>query len=516
MQKRFYWHAPNSVRGKVVHKHDNLPGKHLATPARLLVMFFAAIVNLAAHPVFAELNFSPCYLTGSSGNGTLQAQCTTWQRPLNPDAPDGEQVELFVAKMPSTALDPASDALTIINGGPGGSSIDLMVDIAPLLQAFTRERDVIVLDQRGTGRSTPLECQALTDTAESAERAEILAATKECLAKLSYDPRYFTTSVAVRDLEALRKAAGYSHLNLYGVSYGTRVAQHSVRRYPNQSRSQIIDGVIPPTTTLGSNVAFNSQDELDDLFERCQSDPDCAERFPTLAADFSRLSTVLKTAPFDLTLQHPVTGVHTDLTLTYGHLAVWLRLALYAPETSALVPLIIDQAANQQNYLPVAASALRMLHQLTDSLNYGMHNAVVCTEDAPFYNDAEEDFASLAGTYLGRDMYDTLKAMCSVWPEGIRDDNLNEPMSSDVPTLVLSGERDPITPARYGEAVLSNYGRVRHVVAPGQGHGTIARGCMARLVLDFVEEPDPQALDTQCVQYMSDFPFFTDLMGPTP
>lgn len=462
------------------------------------------------------IEFAPCYLTGSGGDGNLQAECATWQRPLDPAQPNGKQVELFVAKLPSTAIDPAKDAFTVINGGPGGSSVNMLVEFAPILQAFTRERDVIVLDQRGTGRSVPLSCPSLTDEPEAYEEDAILTATKECLAQLAYDPRYFTTSVAVEDLEALRTALGYRQLSVYGVSYGTRVAQQYMRQYPEATRSVVIDGVVPAPAKLGGNVAINSQQTLDKVLARCSAENACAERFPNLANDFQRLSERLRNQPIPLQLQHPVTGLPTNIELAYGHLAIWIRLALYAPETTALIPLIIDQAANAQNYLPVAASALRLLHQLTTSITYGMHNAVVCTEDVPFYVESEEDFAALEASYLGRDMYDTLKVMCSVWPQGILAEEMKAPLNSDVPTLVLSGEFDPITPPAFGDAVMPGLSQAKHIIAPGQGHGTLPRGCIPRLVLDFVESADISAVDESCTKYLGAYPFFTDLMGPPP
>lgn len=469
--------------------------------------------NLLAAP-----EFKPCSLTGSGGNGNLQAECAIWKRPLDPSATatSQEQIELFVARLASTAIDPARDAFTIINGGPGGSSIDMMVDLAPVLQAFTRERDVIVIDQRGTGRSTPLDCTALTDTTDEIDIAQTIELTQECFNELPYDPRFFSTSVAVEDLEALRRSMGYEQLSVYGVSYGTRVALQFLRVYPDSLRSVVIDGVVPPELSLGSNIAINSQRALEAVFARCATSPVCDEHFPNLHQAFDRLSKRLQTHTVPLQLQHPVTGAPTQLDLTYGHLTIWLRLALYAPETTALIPLIIDQAANHENYLPVAASALRMLHDLTVSLTYGMHNAVVCTEDVPFFDDASEDFATLEKTYLGREMYDSLKAMCSVWPAGVIHSDMKKPVISDVPTLVLSGEFDPITPPAYGEAVLPGLSRSLHVVAPGQGHGTISRGCMPRIILKFVETASIEELDTSCTRHLGTYPFFIDLMGPPP
>ncbi len=464
----------------------------------------------------AQVEFAPCSLTGSGGNGNLHAECAIWTQPLNREDPTDATLELTVAKLPSTAIDPAKDAFTIINGGPGGSSIDLLVDLSRIIETFTRERDVIVIDQRGTGRSAPLTCEGVTDTTESYDAEATARLTKECLDSLPHDPRYFTTTVAVDDLEALREALGYEQLTVYGVSYGTRVAMQYMRTYPESTRAVIIDGVVPPQRALGPLIAVHSQDVFDAIVGRCQTDLRCNESFPDVANKFARVRDRLSQTSIAMTLQHPVTGADTDLELTYGHLAAWLRFALYSPEMSALVPLIIHEAAENENYIPVAANALRLLHDINASLNYGMHNAVVCTEDTPYLDDAAVDFTQLENTYIGREMYDTLKVLCTSWPEGVRDAALKAPLTSDIPTLVLSGEFDPITPPAWGEEVMPGLSNAKHIVAPGQGHGTIARGCIPRLILDFVETPNPELVDETCLEHLAPYPFFVDLMGPPP
>ena len=421
-----------------------------------------------------------------------------------------------MARLASTAVDPAPDAFTIINGGPGGSSVDLLVDLVGAIQPITRERDVLVIDQRGTGRSAPLNCDTLTDAVDTPSLDQTIALTEECLASLPHDPRFFTTSVAVDDLEALRATLGYQQLSVYGVSYGTRVAMHYARQHPQQTRAVIVDGVVPPQLPLGPEIPLRSQYALDAMFERCSSEAACREQFPALREDFSALQNRLQTQPIAMTIRHPVTGKNTDLELSYGHLAMWIRLALYAPESSALLPLTIAQAANDDDFLPIAANALRMLHQLNTSMQYGMHNAVVCTEDTPYYEVDPADLEGLADTYMGSDIYTALSAMCSVWPAGVMDDSMNEALHSDVPTLVLSGEFDPITPPEYGEQIMPGLSNASHVIAPGQGHGVIGRGCVPKLILEFVEGLDLDSLNTSCTQHLSAFPFFLDAMGPAP
>ncbi|MEM7097155.1 MAG: alpha/beta hydrolase [Pseudomonadota bacterium] len=462
------------------------------------------------------LEFKPCSLTGSGGNGNLAAQCATWARPLNYAQPDGDQIELFVTKLASTALEPATDAFTIINGGPGGSSIDLLVDLAQIIRLFTSERDVIVIDQRGTGRSSPLLCDNITDSVDDFTTEETLQLTQKCLEVLSHDPRYFTTTVAIQDLEALRQALGYEALSLYGVSYGTRVAQQYMREFPQQTRAVVIDGVVPPTQILGTEIAIHSQEALISAFTRCAESTACAAAFPDLEADFSTLQDTLRNNPVPLTLNHPVTGQPTEIELSYAHLMAYIRFALYAPEMTSLIPLVITQAAKEQNYLPIAANALRLIHNVTESINYGMHNAVMCTEDVPFFTEATIDKERMQASYIGMEMFDTLGAMCDVWPPGELHPDMKASLVSDVPTLILSGEHDPITPPTWGEAVKPGLKNSIHIIAPGQGHGTIARGCIPTLIKEFIEQPDPNALDTSCVKHLGASPFFVSPMGPPP
>ena len=463
----------------------------------------------------ASLTLEPCTLYGSSGATRVEAECADFDRPLDPTKPGGEQLTLRVAVVKSLAPNPMTDAFTLINGGPGGSSIALYADLAPLLTGLLRERDILVVDQRGTGASSPLVCPELDETTAEPDLEQIRQATTKCLAALPVDPKPFTTSVAVEDLDAAREALGYEQLTVYGVSYGTRVAQHYARRFPERTRALIIDGVVPLQASLGPDIALNGQATLDALFDRCTADEACKTAFPALRDEFQTLSTRLKDAPLPLTIPHPITGAPETLDLGYGHLAVAIRLGAYAPETASLIPLQIHAAASDDNFVPIASQALTVMTQLDQSLNYGMHNSVVCTEDVPFYDfDVAAMREQLAGTYLGYDQVEALQEICRQWPSGPLDADFKEPLTTAIPTLLLSGEFDPITPPANAERVLPGLSKARHLIAPGQGHGVIGRGCVPSLLREFVETADPDALDAECLERLAPDPFFIDLMGP--
>ncbi len=482
------------------------------TPKRAMAALvpFVALLSQAAPAIELE----SCELTSSQGVGLVQARCGTLTRPLNPEAPDGASIELQVAVMASFSPEPQRDAFTVINGGPGGSSVTLYAEGAKAFAGILRERDIIVVDQRGTGSSVPLDCNELASLSGGVDLEAVSSATDECLAELPADPRFFTTSVAVADLDALRAELGYEQLNVYGVSYGTRVALHYARRYPQRVRSLIIDGVVPPGLGLGPNAALNAQETFDRLLERCAADTACAGAFPRLREDFAALRRRLSAAPVHVAFPDPVTGSPREMEISYSHLAVTIRMLSYAPETASLIPLIITEAQARDNFQPIASQAQRILSELSEAMRVGMHNAVVCAEDVPLYG--EVDWQSLDATFLGREQVAALQATCSRWPEGIRDPNLHAPLSLAVPTLVLSGEEDPITPPEYGNEVARQLPNSLHLVAGGQGHGVFNRGCIPSLIARFVEAGSFQGLDVSCVQRLAHQPFFLDLMGPAP
>lgn len=475
-------------------------------------------VNNEAHGTEQPLTFSPCDLSTMDGRGFLSALCANWRQPLNSEDPNSEAVKLFVVKLGSTSPEPLSDPLLIINGGPGGSSIDLLIELASLnlFQKILNKRDVIVLDQRGTGRSSPLHCDELSENQLQIENKDITLLTEKCLAELSFDPQFFSTAAAIKDIEALRIQLNYSKVNVYGVSYGTRVAVEYARLFPESVRSLILDGVVPPMLSLGPDIAVNSQRALDAVFEQCKNSLPCKQAFPDLQDQFTRLTKTLKQAPIRTEVRNPKSGEITELMLEYEHLALVVRMSLYNPEMRSLLPLLIHRAAAADDFIGIAASALQLLEQLSDSISNGMHNSVVCTEDAPYYQNDEELTRASEDTFMGSGFYQGLIDICSVWPIGVSNDETKSPFISEIPSLILSGEFDPVTPPNYAELLAQNLENAIHVIGKGQGHGLITRGCIPKVVSDFVVNPEPEKLDTDCIKHIQPVPFFVNSFGPAP
>ncbi len=472
----------------------------------------------AAPPTNNALSaFERCQLESLDGPTQRSAECAIFSVAENPGEPEGRKIPLYVARIKSLSPAPASDPVVLIAGGPGGSAVEMYLNLGRAFAGVLDERDILLVDQRGTGRSHPLTCSAdLSSLEDEPSIEEARTAAANCLAELDADPRYYTTSVAVTDLDALREAAGYEQLNLYGVSYGTRVAQQYLRRYPQHTRTVVLDGVVPPTLALGPGIALNAQTTLDSIFTRCAANSNCAAAFPTLSADFTALAQRLRSNPPVVAYTDPTTGEPSELKLQYGTLAVVARLLSYAPETAALIPYTLQQAANA-NYAGLTSQAVNILQNLSSTLSYGMHNAVMCTEDAPFIGTV--DRAALEQTYLGASQTESILAICEEWPRGIVDDDIKAPLQSDTPVLLLSGEFDPITPPAYAEQAAEGLSNSHHFVAPGQGHGVIARGCISRLVQQFFTDADIAAVveaEDGCIARQRAMPFFVNSMGPEP
>jgi pimeloyl-ACP methyl ester carboxylesterase len=486
--------------------------------SRKNVRHFLAVCAFFVFPGAQALELEECRISAAPGQPGVKARCGTMLRPTDPDDPASPPVEIRVAVVPALNLSPETDAVVPIAGGPGQGTVEFYLMVRHAFEGLRRNRDILLVDQRGTGESSRMDCP-IDDDALLFETEfttdDTLEYMEECLAELPHDPRYFTTSVAVTDLEAIREALGYTALNLYGVSYGSRVAQHFARRYPESTRTVVIDGVVPPQVALGPEIATESQKAVDAILRRCTEDERCNQRFPDIAKTFERVVAELRSETVEVTIPHPNTGRPETLSFGAGQFAGAVRLLVYSPNTIALLPLFIHEAG-LGNYRPLASQFMLTVISMTDALAIGMHNAVMCTEDVPFLDRATIDEDAIAASYMGSFQLETLEAMCTVWPSGPIDEEFKVPLDSDIPFLLLSGDADPITPPRYAEMAAVDLGNATHLVGRHQGHGQITVGCMGRIVADFVASADPQGLDTECMERSFVTPFFLDFSGPAP
>ena len=478
----------------------------------------ATPVPAAAPP--PTLQLTPCRLTHPSQLVAVEAQCGRLAVPEDPAAPGGRRIELFVARVPAVSERGRPDPLFVLAGGPGLAATTFYTGVAAVFDRIHRDRDIVLVDQRGTGASNALNCPGDSDPDAPDSTAALRQQARACLATLATHANVadYTTSLAVRDLDAVRAALHYATINLYGGSYGTRVAQHYLRRFPDHTRTVILDGVVPPQMTLGASLALDAQSALQRIFARCVAAAACHARFGDPGSTFDALRRRLQTQPVPVAVPDPFTGVTRNLNFDAADLAVVVRLASYSTEASALLPLTLDEAQGHENFVPVAGLMLQVTHSLDALLAYGMHNSVVCSEDVPGYGVTAADRAQLAHTYMGTAQLDALESICALWPRGPVDTDFHQPLSSDRPVLLLSGSDDPVTPPSYAQQAARGLHNSLQVVVPGMSHGQITAPCASRLLSHFVDSGSTQGLaaDVACLQLTTPSAFLTSFTGPPP
>jgi sodium transport system ATP-binding protein len=392
-----------------------------------------AVCVLGLMPALAPsaLELEDCRISAGPAFPGINARCGTMLRPENPDDDGSPEIEIAVAVVPALDLKPEPDPFVPLAGGPGASAIEFYAAYSGAFEHVRRHRDILLVDQRGTGSSSRMDCAVDVDIIEGAYSEErVVDVTRDCLDALPHDPRFFTTSVAVTDLEALREALGYGPLNLYGVSYGSRVAQHFAKRFPDATRSIVLDGVVAPQIVLGPEIATEAQSALDAIFARCAADETCDARFRDLPQKFRQIRAELEEQPVTVDIPNPVTGDPEITEFGSAELAGAIRLLAYNATSIAIVPLLVDAAAGG-NFGPIAAQFQMIAAQMSDALALGMHNSVMCSEDAPFYDFDAVDYEALDASYIGIVQLDAIEAMCSVWPAGPVDDDFHAPLACD-------------------------------------------------------------------------------------
>jgi pimeloyl-ACP methyl ester carboxylesterase len=481
----------------------------------LVAWIFCSAIRAASAD--SPLQLDDCRLESAVAGGSVAARCGWYHMREDRDDPHSKELQLHVAVIPALRLKPAADPLFILSGGPGQAASDFYLSVAPAFARIRRDRDLVLVDQRGTGRSNRLDC-ALPDDADftALDPQKLQAVVRECRASLPGDPRYYTTSIAVRDLDDVRAALGYTTLNLYGISYGTRVAQHYMRRYPGRVRTAILDGAVPAEVALGPEVAIEAQHAIESALQRCARDKDCERQFPQIPAQFTELQERLRKEPATISIPHPVTGSLTTTKFDAARLGAAVRLLSYSDETMSTLPLLIHEAQSLREPQALASQYLRVASDVEQQIAEGMHFAVVCSEDAPRWEQENVTEEVLAKTYMGTAFMSGMRAVCAQWPRGPVDADFGKPLHSDVQTLVLSGTDDPVTPRRYADQIMKGLSKGKHLVAAGQGHGQLATGCIPRLTAEFIAAGTAAGLDDSCVRTIGPTPFMLSRSAPAP
>jgi pimeloyl-ACP methyl ester carboxylesterase len=470
----------------------------------------------AAAPAPPTMPLEDCRLEHPFALSSVSARCGHLAVSEDPSHPEGARLDLHVAVISALNRRSLAAPLFLLAGGPGQSASDLYASYAGAFARINRNHDIVLVDQRGTGRSSPLDCTYPDDWRDGEEAMTALrTATLGCLNRYGTRVRFFTTSLAVADLDQVRRALGYARIDLYGSSYGTRVAELYMRRFPAATHAVILDGVTYPEQVIGPETPEDAERALRLILARCHDAPACAAAYPLLEHDFEQLRLRFGPDKAALTLSDPLSGEPLAIEFNHGVFSAALRFMSYSAGQASLLPTLIHRAA-AGDLAPLAAQAVMMARQAGTQLAAGMQNSVICSEDVPFFAVSAADRTKIDATYLGVEQLEGVEAICKLWPKGPVDADLHSPLESAIPTLLLSGEADPVTPPADAARAARGLSRQRQLVLAGEGHGQLAVGCMPKLMAEFLDGTDPHALDARCLERHRPAPFFTSLTGPAP
>ena len=444
-------------------------------------------------------------------------QCGVLQRPLDPARPDATRIDIHYVVVPALARRKHADPVFLLAGGPGQSAIDLAPLVMPGFARLANRRDIVFVDQRGTGRSAPLDCgderrRPLAEQADPVRQAGRLIDCGQRLRALPHgDLRRYTTSIAVQDLDAVRAELGAAQINLVGASYGTRVALEYQRQFPQALRRSVLDGVAPADMDLVASLTVDSRSALDAMFAACAGEAACHARYPHLRADWQAL---LVSLPKPIEVEHALTGTLERLTLTPGMLVGIVRGPLYAPALAAALPAAIDAAA-RGDWRALGGVGSLLQQRRGGHIAMGMHLSVVCAEDraslAQAASAAEERVDDAAHLY---------RQVCSGWPIGDVSAGFYQTRTARSPVLLLSGGLDPATPPRHAERVARALGPLaRHAVVANAGHGVMSLPCLRESVFRFIDAADAEqaaGVDLACARDVPRPPAYLPIAGAPP
>jgi pimeloyl-ACP methyl ester carboxylesterase len=427
----------------------------------------------------------------------------------NRETRTGRTIDLNVVVLPAFDQKNKGEPLFNLAGGPGASSVEQADFYAGPGKDYRRRHDVVLVDQRGTGESNRLAIpQPKTPQYYLSEMypVEHIREMRDALEERA-DLTKYTTSIAMDDLDDVRGWLGYDRISLFGGSYGTRAALVYMRQHPEHVRSAILLAVAPTDLKMPLHHSESAARAIELLFGECERDAACHAAFPQIHEDWTNVLAELEKKPARVQYSPPGKAA-TPVEIQRGVFAEKIRSWMYRRDQAARIPLIVHRAANG-DFGPFLEQAIGP--SIPDFVADGMYLSVTCTEDVPFIKP-EEAAKLTAGNPFGNYRVFQQTRACSMWPRGEIPVDFLDPVSSNAPVLIFSGNMDPVTPPSYGEEVAKHLPNSRHIVISEAGHGVEGLndpGCIDRIALAFLDEGDTKNLDVSCVEKMTRPPFVT-------
>ncbi|WP_165357265.1 alpha/beta fold hydrolase [Sphingosinicella sp. CPCC 101087] len=460
----------------------------------------------AVTPARAErLTLAPCLVAAESPDRQAPAEeshparCGTFLVPENRSGEGDRMLPLRVVVLPSRTAQ-AREPVYILAGGPGQAASESASGYA--LARYRDDRDVVLMDVRGTGEGHRLDCRLGGSDEDLQAWLEPLFAEgalyARCRAELERiaDLTQYTTENAMRDLDELREALGHERIALDGGSYGTRAALVYIRLFPQRVHAAILASLVPVENRAPLFHAAAAQRGFDLVADQCAAEPACRAAFPDVRGDLLAVLERLRKAPATVEVRHPVTDVPERISLGAAAFADALRVMLYSAQTGRRVPLLLSRA-RAGDLAPFAETALTHSRGMTRSIRLGLLLAFTCSEDV-WRIRPEEVARETAGSFIGASRVLGQMAACDGWPRGAVGDDYYRPLRADVPALLVSGAIDPVTPPSWGEVARRSLPNSLHLVMPG-AHVPWSE-CVDAIAAAFLRAGRVEGLDTGCVQ----------------
>jgi len=475
---------------------------------RVIISLFILLLSINAYGQDQQFTLENCHVDGIKA----QVKCGKLQVLEDYSKVDGDKITINFVVLP--AIDSSDDKtpLMFLAGGPGQAAAELASGLTNVFYEVRKTRDLILVDQRGTGASHPLQCEDAVEQNVYALTPEDFSVQdiKDCLINLTGDLSQYNSENAIRDFDAVRLALGHQQINIYGGSYGTRAGLVYMRMFPESLRSVVLDSVGPIEVPIGL-FGQSSARSFNLLLTNCQNESSCQQAFPQLEQEFQTLLARLEKAPEQVNIAHPRLGTQTKFVISKAKLLGTIRSQLYSVATRSLVPLVIHQAF-LGNYMPLAGLIAQT--EGGQGIYIGLLFNITCNEDYPristtdFERDANNDFG-------GGDSHFGFKIACPLWPQYRPSDAFYKPVTVDIPTLILSGDLDPVTPPSNGEYSANSLPNNHHIVVKNAAHTVAMSTCASDLINEFLTSLKPKALDESCLADVPNESFMTNLNGGT-
>jgi pimeloyl-ACP methyl ester carboxylesterase len=407
----------------------------------------------------------------------------------------GRKIGLKIVVLPASGANVADDPLVFLAGGGVAPATSYASFLSKAFPGLRQQHDILLVDQRGTGGSNPLQCHLSTEitSAEYRDEGRFLAAVRRCRNALEHkaDLRFYTTPIAMDDLDEVRGWLGYPHIDIFGVSYGTTAAMVYVRQHPERVRTVALQGVLPLDAPMWLEYPRSSEQALERVFAACGQQRSCHEAFPEFESEFNSLVKRLAERPAKLEVRQSEAGPVGKVTIDDEVLRDFTLKALTSASRIHDLPLLVHLAYQGDYHL----LAQRVAPGEESDIPKGIYFSIVCSENMHF-DPAEAATAGtlLGGFRLGRDI-----SACREWPRGWLPPNFWAPVKSGVPTLLLNGSLDNVTPPRYGEHVGQSLTNARHLVLPNRGHND-TDPCVCGIIEKFVLAGKSDGLDASCLE----------------